>query len=373
VAVIDIVFAGGAVQTNAPGVMSPSSPGPGGTITVNDDTGYPLTGRFPIKLNRGFDDEEHVLIASRVGTIFTVEQRGYDGTNAQAHDNPTVEIYWDAETANLVVEHIDGIEADPHSTTLLNTARHDITARHTYGAALGTRPVPVSVGTANAAGSGSNPAAGDHVHDIAVGAIDAANLFAADVVNQAAIGPNAVGTSELINGNVTQDKLAPGVYIPIGGMIIWPDDSVSSNWLLANGQAVSRVTYAALFAEWGTRFGVGDGSTTFNVIDMRQRFPMGVAASGTGSTLAATGGTIDHVHSLDTATSHARITASTVAPHIRADRKTGLSSWDSNFEVNASSGAGAGATAQTSGASLAGNSGTANPPFIAVHFLIRAL
>src|SRR5688572_30239456 len=159
--VINVVFAGGAVQTNAPGVMTPSSPGPGGTITVNDDTGYPLLGRFPIKLNRGFDDEEHVMIASRVGTVFTVEQRGYDGTNAQAHDNPTVEIYFDAESANLMVEHVDDLEPDPHSTKLLNNARHDITARHTYGGAYGTRPTPVSVGTAASAGAGANPAAGD--------------------------------------------------------------------------------------------------------------------------------------------------------------------------------------------------------------------
>jgi microcystin-dependent protein len=65
-----------------------------------------------------------------------------------------------------------------------------------------------------------------------------------------------------------------------------------SGWLLCNGDAVSRTTYADLFAVLGTTFGVGNGSTTFNVPDMRSRMPIGVGA-GTGlsaRTLAQTGG-----------------------------------------------------------------------------------
>jgi hypothetical protein len=208
VAVIEIVFAGGAVQTVAPGAWTPSSPGPGGTFSVVDDTGYPLTGAFTIRVSKGNDDEEHVKIASRLGTTFTVAQRGYDGTNAQSHDSPTVEIYFPAEVANLLVDHVDGIEVDPHATTLLNNARHDITARHTYGAALGTRPLPSSVGTANAAGSGSNPAAGDHVHRLGVGSIDASNLFAAGVVSLAAMATDSVDATKIVADSVGASELA---------------------------------------------------------------------------------------------------------------------------------------------------------------------
>lgn len=375
-AVIDIVYAGGAVQTNAPGVMSPSSPGPGGTFTVNDDTGYPLTGRFAVKLNRGFEDEEHVLVASRLGTTFTVEQRGYDGTNAQAHDNPTVEIYFDAESANKMVEHVDDLEADPHSTKLLNNARHDIAARHTYGAALGTRPVPVSVGTANLAGSGSNPAAGDHQHDLGAGVIDSASLFAAGVVDQAAIGPNAVGTSELIDANVTQAKLANGLYVPIGGLVIWADPAIPTNWLLCNGQTVSRATYATLFALWGTRFGAGDGALTFHMPDMRGRFPFGVAASGTGNTLAATGGSLDHVHNLEGVSAHARIegqASAGISPFWQ--RKTGVPAWTSDIRSSGGVNASADSTSRTNATQLGGDTDTpsAPPPFMALHFIVRAL
>ena len=47
-------------------------------------------------------------------------------------------------------------------------------------------------------------------------------------------------------------------------------------WLLCPGQAVSRATYANLFAKIGTTFGVGDGSTTFNVPDLRGEFIRGL-------------------------------------------------------------------------------------------------
>jgi len=46
-----------------------------------------------------------------------------------------------------------------------------------------------------------------------------------------------------------------------------------SGWLKANGAAISRTVYAALFAQYGTTFGVGNGTTTFNLPDLRGEFP----------------------------------------------------------------------------------------------------
>lgn len=57
---------------------------------------------------------------------------------------------------------------------------------------------------------------------------------------------------------LTADALMPGD-------IVWSGAATRNGALLANGQAVSRTTYAALFAAIGTTYGVGDGSTTFNV------------------------------------------------------------------------------------------------------------
>lgn len=52
-------------------------------------------------------------------------------------------------------------------------------------------------------------------------------------------------------------------------------NTAPTGWIKANGAAVSRTTYAALFAVIGTTFGVGDGSTTFTLPDLRGEFPRG--------------------------------------------------------------------------------------------------
>lgn len=63
---------------------------------------------------------------------------------------------------------------------------------------------------------------------------------------------------------------------PTGRIVIWPTTSVPAGFLLCNGQAVSRTTYAALFAVIGTTWGSGNGSTTFNVPDLRGVFLRGL-------------------------------------------------------------------------------------------------
>lgn len=55
----------------------------------------------------------------------------------------------------------------------------------------------------------------------------------------------------------------------------WPLATVPAGWLECNGAAVSRTTYAALFAVLGTTYGVGDGSTTFALPDLRGEFVRG--------------------------------------------------------------------------------------------------
>lgn len=84
--------------------------------------------------------------------------------------------------------------------------------------------------------------------------------------------------------------------VPTGAVSMFVAAAAPSGWLLCDGSAISRTTYATLYAIIGTTYGMGDGSTTFNVPDMRQRFPIGKASSGTGDTLGETGGTIDHDH-----------------------------------------------------------------------------
>lgn len=70
----------------------------------------------------------------------------------------------------------------------------------------------------------------------------------------------------------------------IGQYIFTAADEPPTHTLEANGAAVSRTTYAKLFAVLGTLYGSGDGSTTFNLPDMRGRF-----IRGTGGNAAALG------------------------------------------------------------------------------------
>jgi microcystin-dependent protein len=73
----------------------------------------------------------------------------------------------------------------------------------------------------------------------------------------------------------------------VGTIKPWGKATAPSGYLLCDGSAVSRTTYADLFAVVGTTYGVGNGSTTFNVPDLQGKFPQG--KSGT-TNLATTGG-----------------------------------------------------------------------------------
>ncbi|MBI5528456.1 MAG: tail fiber protein [Deltaproteobacteria bacterium] len=69
--------------------------------------------------------------------------------------------------------------------------------------------------------------------------------------------------------------------VPAGSTIAFAGANVPDGWLLCDGSAVSRTQYAALFSAVGTAWGAGDGSTTFNLPDLRGRFVRGVD-SGAG-------------------------------------------------------------------------------------------
>jgi hypothetical protein len=67
--------------------------------------------------------------------------------------------------------------------------------------------------------------------------------------------------------------------LPAGSLVDWPTDVIPGDFLLRNGAALSRATYVDLFSAIGTRYGVGDGATTFNIPDHLGEFPRYWAAS----------------------------------------------------------------------------------------------
>lgn len=74
---------------------------------------------------------------------------------------------------------------------------------------------------------------------------------------------------------------------PIGSILQWSTNSAPSKWLICDGSAVSRTTYDDLFAVIGETYGNGDGSTTFNVPDLRARVPVGKGTNVDGNNLSA--------------------------------------------------------------------------------------
>ena len=137
---------------------------------------------------------------------------------------------------------------------------------------------------------------------VAGGAIDATAL-ASDACTSAKILDANVTTAKIADGAVTAAKLASGIATITGEIRMWPTASAPTDWLFCNGAAVSRSTYSALFAVIATTYGVGDGSTTFNVPNFAGRSPVGVGtSSATGATawaLAEAGG--EETHALTTA------------------------------------------------------------------------
>lgn len=74
--------------------------------------------------------------------------------------------------------------------------------------------------------------------------------------------------------------ISGSIINPSGTIQMWGGATAPTGYLLCDGSAVSRSTYADLFAAIGTSYGAGDGSTTFNVPDLRGRVGVGYATSG---------------------------------------------------------------------------------------------
>ena len=72
-----------------------------------------------------------------------------------------------------------------------------------------------------------------------------------------------------------QDGTAQILSGQIGTIIIWLGEIPPAHTVEANGAALSRTAFAKLFSEYGTKYGEGDGSTTFNLPDLRGRFMEG--------------------------------------------------------------------------------------------------
>jgi len=93
--------------------------------------------------------------------------------------------------------------------------------------------------------------------------------------------PTAVGTNDpRLNTTTGLNATGEAFIASVTGMIMmYGSTTPPTGFLLCNGQAVSRTTYSSLFSVISTSFGIGDGSTTFNVPNLAARFPLGYSAA----------------------------------------------------------------------------------------------
>ncbi len=170
-----------------------------------------------------------------------------------------------------------------------------------------------------------------------------------------------------------------GADIPVGtiNMYAGATTDVPTGWLLCNGAAVSRTTYAQLFAVLDTEYGVGDGSATFNLPDFvtTNKFPRaatndaGRGTTGGSSTHTLTGaesGTTAHGHGVtDPGHSHTAPRGNQVASGAY------FKSEDNSIGVNiTTNSATTGLSVNNSSAASASSAHENKPPFIDVHFII---
>jgi microcystin-dependent protein len=102
--------------------------------------------------------------------------------------------------------------------------------------------------------------------------------------------------------------------IPTATIVPWSDSSVPSGFLECNGAAVSRTTYADLFAIVGTTYGAGDGSSTFNVPDLQDNVAVG---KSNNKNLGSTGGanTVTSTGNVGGSTANATLSTAQLASH----------------------------------------------------------
>ena len=195
-----------------------------------------------------------------------------------------------------------------------------------------------------------------------VGTLTASTL---SVTNNATFAVSPTAPTPTTGDNTT--KVATTAFVqnsianvPSGSLLMWPTTSAPSGYLLCDGTAVSRSTYATLFSLIGSTFGSGDGSTTFNLPNYTGRMPY-------GTTIGATGGSADaivvsHTHTI-TDPGHFHTQGA-----IRADSmNVGTGPFDrmtSSSTASAVTGISINAT---------GSSGTnANlPPYLGINFIIK--
>ena len=153
---------------------------------------------------------------------------------------------------------------------------------------------------------------------------------------------------KLDNPTITGDTL------PVGSVVEWTGTQTPQNWLLCDGREVSRTTYSELFAAIGTVWGAGDGSTSFNLPDYRDKFVLG---AGGNVDLAETGGEKE-----------VTLTVDQIPPHSHQAMVSSLAGSDETITRGTTKGVWRSLISSTGGGQAHNNM----PPYVGTYYIIKA-
>lgn len=137
------------------------------------------------------------------------------------------------------------------------------------------------------------------------------------VTNQMIV-DGTIQTADIADGAITAAKMASSAVTPAGIISPFAGSTAPTGWLVCDGQLASRTIYSGLYGAIGDTYGAGDGSTTFNIPDLRGRVIAGQDDMGgtsaerltgqtggiDGDTLGATGGAETHTMTTSEMPSH---------------------------------------------------------------------
>lgn len=227
--------------------------------------------------------------------------------------------------------------------------------------------------------------------DVSVSNTGAANI-SSGAVGTDELAANAVTTGKINDGAVTQAKLAANlanVLIPVGSIFPFAGNAAPTGYLLCDGTAVSRTEYADLFSICGTSYGAGNGTSTFNLPDLKGRVLVGLDGAQTEfDARGETGGAKTHTLQSSEMPAHTHSVSGSASP--AGSHSHGYVDFGSGGPVGAASGSGFSAATPTganrttspdgththsisvSAASTGGGSSHNNlQPYLVVNYIIR--